>query len=626
MQKKRIILLNLIGIAVFIVAFQTVSFPYNTDNTTESLTKYIVNISRDISNSIFPYPKSSIVTDSKGSLKLKMLISPWGELKDVYIYESSGSDELDSICLQAVWSNDRYEPFPEALGEEERWIDIPVLFENIKETPEYILDDTDMDVHLSSRDLLGIDRDVLPEGNASGSTHVLGIEEAIDIAMENHTPAEIARDEISLSNLKMKEAKRALFPTGSLNMLETIGRTTERTQDFTDREYKLKFEYPLFYGWRLRYAVEKARANIKTSEENYDKVLQDLRGEVEAAFYSYVAKKSNLKLQRNLLESVKGVFDIAKKRHALGLSTNSEFLQVQSQMEQVNYQVVSSENDLSIAKLTLQQAVNLEDTKELEKLIDMDVDIEDLKPLSIDAPLEKCLELAFKYRPDLKAKKHNIEFNEYEDRIQKSKDQIKVDLTGSYGRSGGAFQSESLLLSNDWYLGLKASKPLGVNTLSTAMTKEETTEKHGQTSRTESMSRSLELGLIDNLQSFSEKKTSEIALKKAKDELDQMKDAIIKEINEAYLSYKKEIMQVASSLNKINYKEEELNIAKARLDLNEIPYSQLIQAYMTLNDEKTYYVEAIGSLYQSLSTLNKATGYTLFLDSENFMLADSRKK
>jgi len=215
-----------------------------------------------------------------------------------------------------------------------------------------------------------------------------------------------------------------------------------------------------------------------------------------------------------------------------------------------------------------------------------------------------------------------LEFNEYEQKIAKSKDQLKVDLTGSYGHSGGAFETETLDLGTDWYLGIKVSKPLGGNTISYTRTQEETSEKHGQSTRTESVSDAVEFGILDNMQSFSDKKQAHIALKKAKDELEKMKDSVLKEVNEAYLNYKKGLIQVRTNFNKIRYKEQELELTKVRSDLNEIQLSGLLQAHMSLTDEKLFYIEALVSLYQSLARLNKATGYALFLDEESFMLAE----
>ena len=147
-----------------------------------------------------------------------------------------------------------------------------------------------------------------------------------------------------------------------------------------------------------------------------------------------------------------------------------------------------------MAKLALAQAVNVKEGEEAIEIIDKEPG-KDLEPIMIDVSLEECIDLAFKSRPDLKAKEYMLEFNDYERKIAESKNQLRVDLTGTYGKSGGAYETESLNMDNDWYVGFKVSKPLGGNTISTAFTKDKTSPKHGESSRTESISKSVELGL-----------------------------------------------------------------------------------------------------------------------------------
>lgn len=606
MKKKRIIQLYLIVIFIVTAIFPTISSPYQQPN--EIITQYIIDLSKDLCMAI-KTPDQEVLRDSIGGLRLKLLLSPWGELKDAYISESSGNIDLDSICLNAAWTHNRYQPFPEVLGEEDLWIEVPVIFNPGTQILER--------VNATTEKFEGKKKD--------SGLELSDMNEAVDIALENQMAARIAQEEIELARLKLKEARRALFPTASLNYMETTGKTTGSTQDFTDKEYKLKFEYPLYYGWKLKYAVEQAMSNVKASRYNYDKALQDLRVEVETAFYSYLAARVNIDLQRFLLKDTQNIFDIAKKRFDMGLTTKSEFIQVESQLKQINYQLISSRNDLDMAALNLAQAIGIENPDKLDFVMGSDIDFMELEPLNLDLELEECFELAFKNRPDLKAKEYMVEFNDYEKKIAESKDQLKVDLTGSYGKSGGAYESETMNMDKDWFLGFKVSKPLGANTLTNSYTKEETSEKHGQSSRTSSISKAVELGLIDGMQMFSEKKSAEIAFKKAKEELQNIREAIIKEVKESYLSYKKGLVQTNANLEKIKYREEELKITKARAELNDIPLSELVKAHMSLADEKSFYVESLGSLYQSLAKLNKATGYALFLDNKNFILANVKK-
>lgn len=613
MQINRIILLYFVALAAFIVILPTVSFPY--DQPKEEITQYITTLSKDIYNST-NIPDRNIVYSSNGEVKLKVLLSPWGELKDAYVSESSGNKDLDSLCLKAIWVHDRYQPFPEEMGEKDLWVEVPIIFETTR--TEFDSASRQQATHGVGQVDLGLQKDLY---NKEGTGR--GINEAVDLALENHMAAKIAQEEIELSRLKIREARRALYPAASINYLETTGKTTGTTQDFTDKEYKMKFEYPLYYGWRLRYAVEQATSNMKASTFNYDKVLQDMRLEVETAFYSYVAARMNLKLHRSLLEEAGRIFSIAKKRFDAGLSTKAEYIQVESQFKQINYQIVSSENEVTITKLNLMQAMNVGDSEKIIDKIDKYQE-KDLEPVNVDIALDDCVNLALKSRPDLKAKEYSLEANDYERKIVESKNQLRVDLTGTYGKSGGAYESEALTLGPDWYLGVKVTKPLGGNTISTAVTKEKTSQKHGQSTRTESMSKSVEMGLLNNLQQFSEEKSAEIGYKKAMDEVQQARDNIVKEVKDTYLNYKKGLSQISSNLNKIKYREEELKIAKARAGLNEISLSEFMQANMNFIDEKGYYIEALGSLYQSLAKLNRATGYVLFVDDENFKLANTK--
>ncbi|MBU3911002.1 MAG: TonB family protein [Candidatus Omnitrophica bacterium] len=602
---KQIILLHLVLFIIVMAFFQTVSFSYASPS--EIITGYILDISRDIYTNIIQ-PSESILRDSSGKVRLKLFLSPWGELKNVYVSKSSGSQELDSLCLDAVLKYNRFQPFPETLGEEDLWIEVPVIFYSVAQ---------ELTPRKRTRISRGEDNKIEDK-----KLDLYSMDDAVDIALENQMAAKIATGEVELARLKLREARRALFPKSSLNYMETVGQTTASSQDFTDKEYKLKFEYPLYYGWRLKYAVEQAISNVKASRHSYDKVLQELRIEVEAAFYSYLISRINFEAQKALLMQTHKIFDIAKKRFDMELTIRSEFLKVESQIKQINSQSISSKNDTDMAKLTLAQAMGIEDPDKLDSVIDTDIDLTELKPVYLDLELEDYMDMAFKNRPDLKAKEYIVEFNEYEEKIAASKDQLKVDLTGSYGKSGGAYETETLYMDKDWFIGFKVSKPLGGNTLSTSYTKEETSEKHGQSSRTSAISKAVELGLLDGIQLFSDRKTAEIGFKKAKEDLQKTRNLVIKEVKESYLSYKKGLAQVSANKNKIKYKEEELKIAEARAELNEIPASELIEAHMSLFDEKSFYIESIGSLYQALAKLNKATGYALFLDNKGFMLAN----
>ena len=88
MYIKRVILLYFFVFIVVIAIYPAVLSIYSQPQ--EDIIQYITDMSKDIHNSI-PKPEPPILDNSKGEVKLKLLLSPWGELKDVYISESSGN-------------------------------------------------------------------------------------------------------------------------------------------------------------------------------------------------------------------------------------------------------------------------------------------------------------------------------------------------------------------------------------------------------------------------------------------------------------------------------------------------------------------------------------------------------
>ncbi|MBU0479270.1 hypothetical protein KKC91_11985, partial [bacterium] len=74
MHIKRIILLYLFVFIIVTGTFPTVSFSYSPP--IESITQYIIDISQDI-HSLLQETEESLVYNSRGELRLRLLLSPW---------------------------------------------------------------------------------------------------------------------------------------------------------------------------------------------------------------------------------------------------------------------------------------------------------------------------------------------------------------------------------------------------------------------------------------------------------------------------------------------------------------------------------------------------------------------
>ena len=424
-----------------------------------------------------------------------------------------------------------------------------------------------------------------------------------DIALSYSEVAAIAEEEVKLSGMKLNENLRALFPNAKLKGTRTTGDALG--VDFIEQVYGIEAEYSLYQGGRLGNAYQQSKTNLNLAKARYDKVIHGLNYKVAETYYSVVTSVMNLKLQQELLKKAKEILKIALKRHSSGLSTDLELFNVKSQYNQVQFQLASAERDLALARFKLEQAMGLDIAQEDIEVGEVETG---LKFELISIELNKCLELAQEYHPDIIVNNLLVESNEYEEKIAKGKDKFKIDLTGFYGRSGSYYETEDEDLDRDWNIGIKISKPFWGNTASYSFTKEETKKKVGQTDRTGSEVHSGEFAILDAMGVASDMKEAQIKRHKAENEFLETLRQVNLEVKESYYNYQEAVIQVKNSLEKVRFQKEAVKTARVQSRLNEALQSQLLEAEIKLADERSLYIKALSDYNFSLVRLNRAVG------------------
>ena len=434
----------------------------------------------------------------------------------------------------------------------------------------------------------------------------LSLKESQDIALENSPEAKSSKEEIKVAKLKIKETFRALFPSVKLKASHTTGDQLD-TVSFTEELYGVEAEHPLYQGGRLKLTYEQSKVNLDLAGARYRKVENEIDYKVAESYYSVVTSIMNVRLQKDLLEDAKGVLDKAERRYQHGLSTQLEMLNVKSNYNQIQFQLATADRDLALARFKLKQAMALEPGVESIDLSEVDTEL----PFRvIDVDLAHCLQLAAENQPDIAVNKLLVESNDYEERITKGKEGLKVDLTGWYGAADSYYDTEPKNLETDWSVGFKVTKPFGVVTPSYSFTKDKTSRKIGQTDRTGSMVHSGELAILDKdtMSIKSEIAEAKVNKMKAENDLIQTRNQTELDVKEAYYNYQEAILQVKNAIEKVRFQEEAVKVAKAQAQLNEALQSQQIEALVKLTDEKSVYVKALSDYNLSIVKLNKAIG------------------
>ncbi|MFH1259365.1 MAG: TolC family protein [Elusimicrobiota bacterium] len=434
----------------------------------------------------------------------------------------------------------------------------------------------------------------------------VNVDWCIKTAIENSQTLSIAEEEIRLAKIRILESGRNLYPSLAARYEYTHGEAVKDlgVPTFKNELYGLELAQPLYQGGGLYSSWRQAKLNLDVASQNYEKAKQELIYEVKKNYYNFVKFQRNLQEQQLLKVKADNFLALSKRQLELGLITRLDHLNVETQAQGVEYQILSTQKDLSLA------AINLNQTLEISYNIPLTINAE-LIFKEIDAGWEECKQLAQDNRPDLRVSYLNLQVSEYARKISRGLIKPRIDLTGFYGRSGGAYKNENFKMGEDWNVGLKLTKIFGGgNTLSTSGFKEKTSPKLGQTSRTASATGMARLALFDNIRSYSDLEETTINYFKAENEYKELNRAVLTELREAFYNYEKSIFQIQSTKKEIELAKEEIKITEAKFKLSNAQVSDILSASNKLTNANNSYTEAIVYYYISIASLNKGVGIT----------------
>jgi len=431
-------------------------------------------------------------------------------------------------------------------------------------------------------------------------SQVQQLEGFIELAIKNNQPAQIAREEIDLAQFKIGEAERNLFPALKLEGYRSEGKA-EDLFEYEEREVKIQLDQPVYYGGRLKDSLSQAEVNLEITKRNYDRVRIDVAHKTEVAYYNLVGSRMNLKIQEEIRQEAEEILEIVQKQYAAELVTPLEISNAQSRYEQINFQVDSTKQDMAMAELTFIQVLDVPETPEVTQ--------EELVIKKLDFQLNECLEAGLRNRPEIYLGELLVRFNEYGKRIEESKNKFTVDFTTSYGYYEGAFRTEDLRSSDTWYVGLKATKPWGGSTFNSQILTEDAGPRYGETTRTEAFTITSDFNLLDNLARLSEEKKAGLELRRAVSDLNETTKTINFEIKDAYLNYKKALLQATTAQSETEFRLQEVEVLRVRAQVGETEFSNIMEALVNLSRSQTTYTQALSNYFISLANLKKASGY-----------------
>jgi outer membrane protein len=444
----------------------------------------------------------------------------------------------------------------------------------------------------------------LPEsGSATITAQFIQIDDCQRQAFDNYQPLKLAQEEIDVADAKALEAARELWPILAAKGEYTKGAAVVDlgTPGFTEESYGMQMSYTIFQGGRLWATYKQADDNLKIARLKYEKTRQEIIYSVTEAYWNLDRAQANVADYQDAFQEISKYSNMADKLFATGTLMKKLMMSATSQKRQCEYQIQSCQADLEKFLWKWTEVLGLTEPPTSRPQTDIPFEEKEIN-------LDQCLQLAQDHNPDIQIQKLTADASRYDLQTKTSYNWPKVELTGFYGRSGGAYDSEDLELREDYNFGVKLTQPIAWNSLDLSGFNQKTSPKLGQSTLTESKTASGTFNILDGYKNNSEKQEAAWHFHQAQFNEEKAKKDAADEVRDAYFNYRKALAQVRNSQLDLDLAERELAIQKINLRDDKATLPDVAEARNKVTGSRVAMREARAFYLISLAALNKAVG------------------
>ncbi len=449
---------------------------------------------------------------------------------------------------------------------------------------------------------------VLSFGESSVSSEtvkgsVVLLEECIKIGTANYEPLRLADEEVELARLKREEAYRAYYPMVSMKAEETAGKTDDVTQvpSFKERLYGATLSHSLYEGGKIHSTYKQAVAAYAAAEKSREKTWQDFVYGVTEAFWKLAAAQNNLAERTSVRDSIKNDLKVMTEQYVLDLAVKQQFLSVKAQYLQANSQSNAAHVAYSKARWGLAKALGLAKPPEFDVAREISFQKREVQ-------LEECMTLAAGHRPDLRMQDYLVELAEQGRTIAGSARMPKLNVNAFYGRSASAYDIDPLHYRDDWQVSARVSQSFWGNSLGLTGSKINTSPKIGQSSRTNTETKGVNLGILDGMKDRTEIKQADLNVRQAMVKRNDLRKDVAIDVEDAYYGFQQALLQVEFTEEDVKLAEEELKVAESKGKYGLTSALELAQARNRSAASHAARMDSLSAYQISLAALNHAVG------------------
>ncbi|CUH96869.1 putative secreted protein [Propionispora sp. 2/2-37] len=381
-------------------------------------------------------------------------------------------------------------------------------------------------------------------GWTSVSAAPLSLEEAINMALENHLDIKMAENE-------QKQAKYELKSTQGSQGLSVDASNTLYLKKVNDSastsNSDISLSLPLYTGGKNEGNVEIAKNDVTIAELNLLKTKQDVRLKAVTAYLDVIEARKTQEVAQETVDNYQMHLDNVKAQYSAGNVAKADVLRSEVELTDAEQTLLKSKNAYEVAVNTLKNVIRWKSTEPLEFT-------DEFQYAPFQMAMDESVTFAKNHRPDITKYRLAIQSAEKSVDVAAADRKPSIALTAGTSWDSNVFPNPG---DTDTFVGITSS-----------------------------------WNLFDNQITKSKVKKAEIGVDTAQKELESQEDEVEVTVKEYYLTMKEAEKRQNTTQIAINKAKEDYFIAQEKYKVGEGVLLDVIDAQLALTTARNNYIQA----------------------------------
>jgi outer membrane protein len=317
---------------------------------------------------------------------------------------------------------------------------------------------------------------ILLTGTAAWGQKVWTLQECFDYALANNIQLQQKRITAASDHEDVLQSKAALFPSVSFSTNQNASwrpfaettinlaggtMTTNQNSVTYNGTYGINANWTVWNGNRNTNTIKQNKLNEKIAELGIEQQANSIQEQIAQLYVQILYETEAVNVCREIIKSSIMQRDRAKTMVELGSLARVDLVQLEAQVSQDEYSLVSAQTQLANYKLQLKQLLEIHDDEEFDIAVP---EVTDAQVLAMIPNEQAVYSAALNSRPEIQSSKLNIESSEIAIHSARAGYKPTVSLTAGISSSNSSGQDTEFFkqvktnVNNS--LGLSVSVPI----------------------------------------------------------------------------------------------------------------------------------------------------------------------